>query len=234
MQRHRHSRFARALMAVAVVVAALASPALALADDDDPIVLEYDPQANPVADEQARLEVNKLEKGTQNAVKGAVLQLLDADGNLIYDNQGNPLEWTTDGSTHVLTYAPDVWDGFELGKTYILHEVSAPDGYEVAADTYFKLESSDDFKTVGEITKGDDAQWSTKTGTGAEQAFVINLFDAATIEVEREVTIDRTTTTSNRGLASTGDPFAQGLAAGFAAVGLAAVALGLHRRRKAS
>lgn len=48
-----------------------------------------------------------------NDIKGAVMQLLDKDGNVVE-------EWTTDGNAHVLTAQ------LIAGETYTLHEKSAP------------------------------------------------------------------------------------------------------------
>ena len=66
-------------------------------------------------------------------IKGAVMQLLDKDKNVIE-------EWTTDGTAHVLTAQ------LIVGETYTLHEKSAPAGYELAKDQTFTV--PDD----GEIT----------------------------------------------------------------------------------
>ena len=68
-----------------------------------------------------------------NDIKGAVMQLLDKDKNVIE-------EWTTDGNAHVLTAQ------LIAGETYTLHEKSAPAGYELAKDQTFTV--PDD----GEIT----------------------------------------------------------------------------------
>ena len=68
-----------------------------------------------------------------NDIKGAVMQLLDKDKNVIE-------EWTTDGTAHVLTAQ------LIAGETYTLHEKSAPAGYELAKDQTFTV--PDD----GEIT----------------------------------------------------------------------------------
>ena len=68
-----------------------------------------------------------------NDIKGAVMQLLDKDGNVIE-------EWTTDGNAHILTAQ------LIAGETYTLHEKSAPAGYELAKDQTFTV--PDD----GEIT----------------------------------------------------------------------------------
>lgn len=68
-----------------------------------------------------------------NDIKGAVMQLLDKDGNVVE-------EWTTAGNAHVLTAQ------LIAGETYTLHEKLAPAGYELAKDQTFTV--PDD----GEIT----------------------------------------------------------------------------------
>ena len=64
-----------------------------------------------------------------NPLKGAVLQILDKDGNVLD-------EWISDGTEHE-TMLPE--------GEYILHEKSAPDGYKIAADQEFvvKVEVKD-------------------------------------------------------------------------------------------
>ena len=75
------------------------------------------------------------EKG--NPLSGATLRLLDADGKQID-------EWVTDGNSH------EVNGILSIGKTYTLHEVSAPKGYELADDVIFTV--SDDKVGAGENT----------------------------------------------------------------------------------
>ena len=61
------------------------------------------------------------------ALAGAKLQLLNAD------DQEKPVKEWTSGE------APEEIEGLIPGKTYILREISAPDGYTVAEDTQFIL-----------------------------------------------------------------------------------------------
>ena len=76
-------------------------------------------------------------------------------------------------------------------KVYILREVSAPEGYEVAPDTRFILHS-EEFNTTGEILNDhDNVEFSAVTGSGQEQAFVINLYDDATMVQEKENHVKR-------------------------------------------
>ncbi len=65
-------------------------------------------------------------EGQSEELKGAHLQILDADGNVIF-------EWVTDGKAKELNAV------LEAGATYTLHEVSAPEGYTLAPDQTFTV-----------------------------------------------------------------------------------------------
>lgn len=69
---------------------------------------------------------SKKEEEQQEELKGARLQILDMDRNVIF-------EWVTDGKAKELDAV------LEAGETYILHEVSAPAGYTVAPDQTFTV-----------------------------------------------------------------------------------------------
>ena len=68
-------------------------------------------------------------------LSGAVLQLLDADGTEVE-------QWTTDGTTHRIDAV------LTAGAEYTLHEVSAPDGYCVAADQKFTVNADGSLTSV--------------------------------------------------------------------------------------
>lgn len=69
---------------------------------------------------------SKEKEKEQEELKGAHLQILDAEGNVIF-------EWVTDGKPKELNAV------LEAGVTYTLHEVSAPEGYTIAADQTFTV-----------------------------------------------------------------------------------------------
>ncbi len=72
-----------------------------------------------------KLSINKVDEDGE-LLAGAELQILDLSGNIIRD-------FVTDGNEYQL-------DGvLEAGKTYVLHEVKAPDGYKVADDIFFTV-----------------------------------------------------------------------------------------------
>lgn len=68
-----------------------------------------------------------------NPLSGAVLQILDSEGNVVD-------EWTSDGTEHE-SLLPE--------GDYILHEVSAPEGYKLASDKAFTVKVE-----INEVTAG--------------------------------------------------------------------------------
>ena len=84
----------------------------------------------------AEVEISKTDIANTDAeLPGAVLKIFDETGE-------NELEsWTSTNKAHKVTA------NLEAGKTYILREITAPDGYTVAADVKFKVNED------GSITK---------------------------------------------------------------------------------
>ncbi|MCD8027369.1 MAG: LPXTG cell wall anchor domain-containing protein [Erysipelotrichaceae bacterium] len=68
--------------------------------------------------------ITKADVGGQE-VEGATIQVIDEDGNIID-------EWTSTKESHPIS-------GLEEGKTYTLHEETAPNGYYVATDIEFTV-----------------------------------------------------------------------------------------------
>ena len=177
----RLKRYAIGAVMAAFVVVMIVVPGRAQAKT----VLDYDPTEtiNPVADNITRLDVDKLEKGSRDPVKGAVLQVIKKETGEVID------EWTTDGTTHeIARNVEGIHGALDIDTVYILREVSVPDGYEKAKDVEFIIHS-DNFNTSGEILSGSEdgnAESGQIRGTGPEQAFVISLFDKATVNVTEE------------------------------------------------
>lgn len=200
---------------MAALVAALVLPARAFAVQD----LYYNPpeSVNPVADNVTRLEMNKFEKGTDKALPGAKMVIIDeATGEVVHS-------WTTGEGAEVIEKKlnVDTW--------YIMREVEAPAGYATAPDTRFIL-SSEDFNTVGEISnQHDDVEFSVISGAGPEQAFVINLYDRLEVEEERHVQRE-----VKRKLPQTSDVFDPTIALIVGAGGIAAVVVGIIVRRRSN
>ncbi len=85
---------------------------------------------------RTRVEVDKVDE-EGNGVAGAVLVICDSEGNVILDEDGNP-RWLflTDGQ-------PQEVRGIPAGS-YILRELTAPEGYELAADVPFTVTGDTD------------------------------------------------------------------------------------------
>ena len=93
------------------------------ADAVTPVVIE----TLEVEDEPNNIFIQKIDSETEKTLPGAVLQLIDADGNIIE-------EWTTtDEESHKISY-------ISKPGTYILHEEKVPDGYLKADDIEINYE----------------------------------------------------------------------------------------------
>ena len=90
----------------------------------DQTISMIDKKKNSAA-EYVTLKIGKISgDDTTTTVKGASMQLQDKDGKVLDS-------WTTDGTNHV------VQNLAQKDQTYIIHEVSAPDGFEAARDVSF-------------------------------------------------------------------------------------------------
>lgn len=215
-------KLARVLAVTMAFVAALLAPGLALAET----VLEYEPQDNPVADNVTRVLVNKLRADTHEPIEGAHLVIYPAS-----DPSTVVAEWVSTGEAHEIARTLDV------NTRYVLHEISAPAGYGLASDVTFEL-YSEDFNTTGKIISGggENAEFDIISGSGPEQAFVISLYDPIKpAEEKKEIHKQREVSrpASYQNLVKTGDLFNQPLFYGLLVAGVAAIAYGIWRRRKA-
>ena len=203
----------------------------------DIVTLEYAPEANGVEDSMTHLQVNKFDAATHEYVKGAHLVIYARDGG----SADKPVaEWVSGEGLHEIAGALNV------ETEYVLHEVSAPEGYAVAKDVTFVLHSTEG-QTTGEILSG--ATYTDETGkktkTNAEfdiidedgetaQGFVISLYDEALPSekvVHRSDEVERKGET-RRSLARTSDLLDQPLMAGLAGAGLAILLVGIFSRRR--
>lgn len=220
----------------ALFVAMIVVPGRAYAE----VVLDYDPTetVNPVADNITRLNVNKLEKGARDYVQGAHMAIFEKEtGKLV-------TEWITDGTAHEVARNTDDPNrgALDVDVVYILRELEAPEGYQRAEDVEFVIHS-DDFNTSGEILSGSEngnADAEEIRGSGPEQAFVINLYDEATLNVTDEETVtrqkereDETQVERSRGnLTKTGDDTSFLPIIVLAAAGCGVLAVALIKRKK--
>ena len=106
-------------------------------------------------DDYTEIHISKLNKDTGLPLAGAVLQIVD--GEEVIE------EWTSTEKAHVIKAK------LEAGKSYVLHEVSAPDGFVLADDVEFTV--SDD-GSIDEITMDDAPTMvyiSKKSITGSDE-----------------------------------------------------------------
>ena len=145
------------------------------------------------------LTIKKVDEDGK-AVVGAKLQILDSSNGIIE-------AWTTDGTDHVVTATLDK-------GSYKLHEVSAPDGYEVAEDISFtwtqtetKTLTMTDKKSSGSAEKTTDSTNTKSSGKSSSTAAKS---------------------------ANTGDASNLPMMAAGAALGVAVIALILFKKRRSS
>lgn len=85
-------------------------------------------------DEYSKVEISKTDLTTGEELKGAKLQILNKDGEVLE-------EWVTDGKPHLVEKLP-------VGEELTLREITAPDGYEIAEDVKFTLEDTMEIQKV--------------------------------------------------------------------------------------
>lgn len=86
-----------------------------------------------------RVEIKKLDKGTNKFLAGAVLQIQDEKGNVIKDANGKEYQWTSSNDVHVI-------EGLPYGKYYLV-EISTIDKY-VLSSKKIAFEVTEDDSTV--------------------------------------------------------------------------------------
>ncbi len=99
------------------------------------------------------------------AVSGAVLKVVDSDGNDVMDADGKKVTWTSGEEPHVVSGV------FKAGETYSLVEVTAPSGYEIAEPVQFTIPDDavkpDSAETISvNMTDKKITESTTETTTG--------------------------------------------------------------------
>lgn len=181
---------------------------------DGNVLLTYDKDGG-VYDEATQVEVNKLDTRTHEWVEGAKLVILEKES-------GKEIaSWTSGKASQKLEKTLNV------GTTYLLREVEAPNQYRLANDVEFVI---DDYGNVS-ITKG------TENGNAELSDNSITLYDTM-MDAEEVETVEREKSTTEKPkkdtlLAKTGDMLP---ILGIALVALAAliVVIVAVRRRRAS
>ena len=91
-------------------------------------------------DDTTKVQISKQDITTGEELPGAKLQVIDRDGNIVE-------EWTSSNEPHFIEAV------LKAGESYVLHEITAPDGYEIAADVEFTVNADG---TVTEVVMKDE------------------------------------------------------------------------------
>ena len=92
---------------------------------------------DPIANGQTVVHFSKVDADTAEELPGAVLELYAPDGTLLET-------WETSDIPYVIT-------GLPVGEGYVLKEISAPEGYELAEDITFAVEETSEIQFVGMV-----------------------------------------------------------------------------------
>ena len=84
-------------------------------------------------DDHSKIEITKTDITGEQEIEGAKLQVLDEEGNVVE-------EWISTKEPYRIEY-------LQPGKTYVLHEEAAPEGFLIAEDVEFTVEET------GEVQK---------------------------------------------------------------------------------
>ncbi len=106
--------------------------ATATSENGNPLII--------MVDDTTKVKISKQNITTGEELPGAKLQVIDRDGNVVE-------EWTSTDKAHMI-------EGIlRAGETYTLREITAPDGYEIAQDIEFTVNSDG---TVTEVVMKDE------------------------------------------------------------------------------
>ena len=97
-------------------------------------VNKTDVDLEDIANSQTVVHFSKVDKDTGEELPGAVLELYAPDGSLLDT-------WETTDIPHVIP-------GLPVGEGYVLREVTAPEGFEVAEDVTFNVEDTTEIQTI--------------------------------------------------------------------------------------
>jgi hypothetical protein len=116
-----------------------------------------EPQTEPVTEPQTEktkvsVSFDKVDADTGAKVSGAVLRVINANGATVD-------QWTTDGSTHVIS------DKLIDGESYRLIEINAPTGYQFAKDVSFTAAQDVNVVMADEAKPKDQKQTASVTVT---------------------------------------------------------------------
>ena len=107
-----------------------------------------------VSDETTIVQIAKVDMDG-NGLVGAKMQLLDASGTVVK-------EWTSETT-------PEKWNGITPG-IYTIHEVEAPDGYQLARDQEIEITDTTELQSFRMVDRIAGKLSVTKTVTGFEDS----------------------------------------------------------------
>lgn len=163
-----------------------------------------------VEDAKTSVKISKVDITSGKELAGAHIQIIDKETGKVVEIDGKKVEWDSTSTAHEVT-------GLIAGKTYILREMVAPEGYDITTDTEFTLD-----------------QYGRITGTAAVKNGVILVQDAKTkkaVVTRKTGTAAPASRTSRVGGAQTGDTAPITAAAGILSAAVLVLAI-LIRRRK--
>jgi len=105
----------------------------AFTEDGTPLIV--------MIDDTTKVKISKQDIATGEELPGATLQVIDKDGNIIE-------EWVSENEPHLIEAK------LTADETYILREITAPQGYEIAEDIEFTVNADG---TVTEVVMKDKA-----------------------------------------------------------------------------
>ena len=100
-----------------------------------------------IEDELTNVYISKRDISGEVILKGAVIQILNADKTVAKDKDGNEIEFTTTGDEFYKI------SGLTVGKNYYIHEAKAPEGYKLTADVSFYLNKNGQVEFNGSTKK---------------------------------------------------------------------------------
>lgn len=209
----RTCRLAALAAAACIALAAVVFTAPAWAEELE--VVDQNGEVLVVSDDVTHIQVDKLVAGTHEWVKGAKMQIVDAETG------DEVASWTTGEETFELDAS------LVAGNEYILREVKAPKGYVAVDDVRFTVNEEEGSGITLDPSLA-DAEWVEMTGI-----YKVTLYDSlAEEQVEYK---DRPGSSSKGGsgsTAKTGDVIGFGIVAGFVVIVIASgVAVAISRRR---
>lgn len=153
-----------------------------------------------VSDEATHLNVDKLDSDTHEYVTGATMEIVNESTGQVVDS------WVTTSATHENEKALDV------GVTYILRELAAPDGYSAVQDVRFSVNETEG-EGITVLSGGDDYE--------LVESYKLALYDKPA--PGQNETVVTKTTTSTTVAPKTGDETPLTLVAALMAVGVSAI-----------